>query len=168
LIHPDDIPRFKALDVIANFQALWAIPDDYIMKLNLPVVGQERVDRMYPIGSMVKSGARIVGGSDWSVSSLNPIEAIHTGVNREDPSGEEAIGILTPEERVDLKTMIEAYTINGAYLMHQEDITGSIEVGKYADLIVLDRNLFEHPANEIYKAKVLHTFLEGQAVYSAE
>jgi hypothetical protein len=167
IIHPDDIPRFKKLDVIANFQALWAIPDDYIMKLNLPVVGQKRVDQMYPIGSMHKTGALIVGGSDWSVSSLNPLHAIHVGVNREDPGGV-TIGVLTPGERVDLKTMIEAYTINGAFVMHQEDVTGSIEVGKLADLVVLDNNLFEIPVKEIYKAKVLHTFLEGEKIYSAE
>ena len=167
LIHPDDIPRFKQLGVIANFQALWAYPDDYITKLNLPVVGQQRVDRMYPIGSMYRSGAMIVGGSDWSVSSLNPLDAIQAGVTREDPSGE-AQGVLNPEEKVDLKTMIEAYTINGAWLMHHENTTGSIEAGKYADLVVLDKNLFELPLNEINQARVLHTFLQGNMVYSTE
>lgn len=167
LIHPEEITRFKQLDVTANFQALWAYPDEYIVNLNLPVVGQQRVDRMYPIGSIHKSGALITGGSDWTVSSLNPLDAIQVGVTREDPGGE-AQGVLNPEEKVDLKTMIEAYTINGAWLMHQENVTGSIEAGKYADLVVLDKNLFELPVNEIHIAKVLHTFLQGNIVYSAE
>ena len=171
LIHPDDIPRFSQLKVTANFQAFWALADNYITKLNLPLVGQDRVDRMYPIASMQKSGARIVGGSDWTVSSLNPLQAIQIGMTREDKDGQvtgEKSEVLNAEERVDLKTMIEAYTINGAWIMHQEDITGSIEVGKYADLIILDKNIFEIAPNEIHKARVLQTFLEGKRIYSAE
>jgi predicted amidohydrolase YtcJ len=164
LIHPDDIPRFKSLNVIANFQALWAYPDLYITELTEPVLGPERSRWLYPIGSIVKSGAKIVGGSDWSVSSMNPLDAIQVAVTRkalDDPNAPSWI----PEELIDLPTILAAYTINGAFLNRQEEITGSLEVGKAADLVVLDRNIFVIPPTDIHKAKVLLTLLEGKEVY---
>jgi predicted amidohydrolase YtcJ len=82
LIDPLDRPRFAQLGVIANFQALWAFPDRYITRVNLRQVGQTRVDQMYPIGSALQAGARIVGGSDWPVSSMNPLLEIETAVTR--------------------------------------------------------------------------------------
>ena len=167
LIHPDDVGRFAELDVTATFQALWAWPDYWIMELNLPVVGPERVERMYPIASVQRSGGRIAGGSDWSVSSLNPLEAIEVAVRRQDPGASPVVDlpVLSTDERVDLAAMIEAYTINGAYLMRQEQIVGSIEVGKRADLVVLSRNLFEIPEEEINQAQVELTLFDGEIVY---
>jgi predicted amidohydrolase YtcJ len=164
LVHPDDYPRFRELNVTANFQALWAYPDAYITDLNLPQVGQERVDRMYPIGSIHRTGAMLVGGSDWSVSSLNPLEAIEVAMTRMDAAGQ-VPGVLNADERVDLATMLAAYTINGAWLMHQEDKVGSIEVGKLADLVVLEQNLFAIPPSEIGSVEVTRTLLEGKSVY---
>jgi predicted amidohydrolase YtcJ len=166
LIHPDDIERFAALDTTANFQALWAFPDEYITDLNLPVVGAERVQRMYPIASVVRTGGRIVGGSDWDVSSANPLDAIEVAVRRQDP---DAAGgpVLNENERVSLETMIDAYTINAAWLMHHEDTVGSIEVGKRADIVVLDRNLFEIPPTEINEARVVFTLLDGETIWPA-
>ena len=164
LIHPDDISRFGELGVVANFQALWAYPDPYITQLAEPALGPERSRRMYPIGSVAKSGAVIAGGSDWSVSSMNPLDAIQVGVTRramDDAGGQSWL----PEELVDLPTMIAAYTANGAYLSHQEKLTGSIETGKAADVIILDRNLFEVPPTAIHQAKVLLTLLDGREVY---
>ncbi len=164
LIHPNDIPRFKSLDVIANFQPLWAYPDLYITELTEPALGPERSRWLYPIGSMVKSGAKIVGGSDWSVSSMNPLDAIQVAITRkvlDDPNAPSWI----PEELVDLPTILAAYTINGAFLNRQEKITGSLEVGKAADLVVLDRNLFTIPPTDIHKTKVLLTLLEGKEIY---
>jgi len=166
LIHPDDLPRFAALGVIANFQALWAYPELYITKMNLPALGPERVARMYPIGSAHRAGAVLVGGSDWNVSSMNPLLAIEVAMTREDPNGV-IKGVLNANERVDLDTMLAAYTINGAYLMHQEHELGSIEVGKIADLVLLDRNLFLVPDHEIGEVAVLETWLEGVPVYTA-
>jgi predicted amidohydrolase YtcJ len=166
LIDPADIPRFQELGVTANFQPLWAYPDLYITKLTEPILGPERSRRLYPIGSLVRSGATIVGGSDWSVSSLNPLEAIQVAVTRrapEDPAGAPWL----PEELIDLPTALAAYTINGAYLSHQEEIAGSIQTGKAADLVVLDRNLFEIPSAEIHQVKVRMTLLEGKVVFSA-
>jgi predicted amidohydrolase YtcJ len=166
LIHPDDLPRFAALGVLANFQALWAYPDTYITKINLPAVGPERVARMYPIESAHRAGAVLVGGSDWNVSSMNPLEAIQVALTREDPNGV-IQGVLNPDERVDLDVMLAAYTINGAYLMHQEHELGSIEVGKLADLVLLDRNLFLVPDHEIGGVAVLQTWIDGEPVYTA-
>jgi predicted amidohydrolase YtcJ len=164
LIHVDDIERFAALDTAANFQALWAWPDDWIMELNLPVLGEERVQGMYPIASVARAGGRIVGGSDWNVSSANPLDAIETAVRRQDAF---AAGgpTLNENERVELAAMIDAYTINAAWVMHHENITGSIEVGKRADLVVLDRDLFAVPASEINEAKVVMTLLDGMTVW---
>lgn len=166
LIDPADIPRFKSLGVAANFQPLWAYPDLYITELTEPILGPERSRRLYPIGSITRSGALVVGGSDWSVSSLNPLEAIQVAVTRralDDAGGAPWL----PREAIDLSTALKAYTINGAFLDRQETLTGSIEVGKAADLVVLDRNLFDIPAREIHLARVLLTVLEGKIVYAA-
>jgi len=167
LIHVDDIERFRDLDTTANFQALWAWPDAWIMELNLPVLGQERVQGMYPIASVLRAGGRIVGGSDWNVTSANPLEAIETAIRRQDPSAAEG-PVLNAGERVDLAAMLDAYTINGAWLMHQEHRVGSIEVGKRADVVVLDRNLFEVPVAEISEARVLETLLDGEIIWSSD
>ncbi|MEM8501136.1 MAG: amidohydrolase family protein [Pseudomonadota bacterium] len=173
LIHPDDLPRFAQLDVVANFQALWAYPDEYITELNLPVLGQQRVDRMYPIASIKKTGAAIVGGSDWNVSSMNPLEAIETAMLRSDAinNGSNSTDnprhsqVLNKNERVDLDTMLRAYTSVAAWSMHQDDISGSIEVGKRADLVVLDQNLFEIDPALISEAQVLMTLIDGETVF---
>ena len=165
LVHADDVERFAALDATANFQALWAFPDEYITQLNLPALGQERVNGMYPIASILQAGGRIVGGSDWDVSSANPLDAIEVAVRRQDP--DKADGpVLNENERLSLAAMIEAYTINAAWLMHHENITGSIEVGKRADIVVLDRNLFDIPVTEINEAQVVETLLDGETVWA--
>jgi len=167
MIHIDDIERFAGLNTAANFQALWAEPDDWIMKLNLPVLGEERVQGMYPIASVERSGGRIVGGSDWNVSSADPLAAIEVAVRRQNVLADTG-PVLNERERVSLSTMIDAYTINAAWLMHQENRTGSIEIGKQADIAVLDRQLFEIPATEISEARVLLTLLNGEVIYTAE
>jgi predicted amidohydrolase YtcJ len=167
LIDPTDIPRFHGLGVVANFQALWAYPDTYITQLTEPILGPERSARLYPIGSVVRSGGLFAGGSDWSVSSLNPLDAIQVAVTRRDPLGPAGAAWL-PEELVDLPTAVAAYTANGAYLSFEEKTRGSIEPGKAADLVVLDRNIFYIPPQEIHAVKVVLTFLEGKVVYSSE
>jgi predicted amidohydrolase YtcJ len=164
LIDPADIPRFRALGVAANFQALWAYPDPYITDLTLPILGPARSRWLYPIGSVARAGARIVGGSDWPVSSMNPLEAIQVAVTRRAPDAPPGPAWI-PEETVDLETMLRAYTVNGAWLSHEERDRGVLEAGRAADLIVLDRDLFAVPASEISRAKVLLTLFEGRAVY---
>jgi hypothetical protein len=164
LINPADIPRFRALGVIANFQALWANGDEYLTKLTEPALGPSRSRWLYPMASVVRSGAVVTGGSDWSVSSLNPLDAIETGITGR-PLGDTVQPPWNPAERVDLPTMISMYTINPAYANHAERETGSIEAGKLADLVVLDRNLFEVPIEEIHTVRVLRTLLEGRTVF---
>ncbi len=167
LVDPGDYARFTALDVTANFQPVWAFPDDYIVNINLPQVGPARVERMYPIGSLARAGARIVAGSDWNVTTPNPLVAIETALTRQDPSGRRT-AVLNAEEAVDLDTMLRAYTVNGAWLMRQEQATGMLAPGMRADFVILDKNLFEIPASEIGEARVLATFLDGVAVFEAE
>jgi predicted amidohydrolase YtcJ len=167
LIDPADIPRFSQLGVVANFQALWAYPDTYITQLTEPILGPERSSRLYPIGSVVRSGGLFAGGSDWSVSSLNPLDAIQVAVTRWDPLGPAGPAWL-PQELVDLPTAVAAYTKNGAFLSFEEKTRGSIEPGKAADLVVLDRNLFKIPLQEIHAVRVVLTILEGRVIYSAE
>jgi predicted amidohydrolase YtcJ len=164
LVHPDDHARFGTLGVLANFQALWAFPDEYITDVNLPAVGEERVNRMYPIGSIERAGGVIVGGSDWSVSSMNPLDAIETAVTRQDPEGRRE-GVLNAAEAVSLETMLAAYTRNAAFLMHQEDEVGTIAPGKLADLVVLERNLFDIDPAAINETAVTLTLLAGRQVY---
>jgi predicted amidohydrolase YtcJ len=163
LVDPDDIPRFRALGVIANFQALWANGDEYLTRLAEPALGPTRSRWQYPIARVVRTGAVVSGGSDWSVSSLNPLDAIEVGITHQQPDQPNQRP-WNPAERVDLATMIAIYTINAAYQNHLENETGSIETGKLADLIVLDRNLFETPVEEIHTVRVLRTLLEGRTV----
>jgi predicted amidohydrolase YtcJ len=166
LIEPQDIPRFRDLGVIANFQPLWAFADPYVRDLTLGPLGPERSRWLYPMASVLKTGAAMAAGSDWPVTSLNPIEAIQVAVTRRGPTEPDGPAWI-PEEKVDLPAILAAYTINGAYLNHEEKETGSIEVGKAADLIVLDRDLFKIPREKIHEAKVVWTLLEGQEVFRA-
>jgi len=164
LIHPDDVPRFRELEVIANFQPLWAYADEYITELTIPFIGEARAQWMYPIKSVQDAGGMIAFGSDWSVSTANPFPQIETAVTRVNPSGEDT-PVFLPDERIDLESALAAFTINAAFLNRHEDRTGSIEVGKLADLIVLDRNPFEVDPAEISETRVLLTLFGGETVY---
>jgi predicted amidohydrolase YtcJ len=167
LIHPQDIPRFRELGVIANFQPLWAYADPYITKLTEPFLGAERSRWLYPIGSIVRSGAVVAMGSDWSVSSMNPLEAMQVAVTRRGPDEGEGAP-WHGEELIDLQAAIAGYTTSGAYVNFEERQVGSIEVGKAADLIVLDKNLFAIPKTEIHRVKVVMTLLEGKSIFNVE
>jgi len=164
LIHEEDRPRFGELNVAAVFQSLWSYPDPAAIELDVPMIGEERTWKMYPAASVHKAGGRIVGGSDYFVTDLNPLHAIETAVTRQDPYSNDG-PVLNENERVDIATMIDAYTIQGAYQMGLEGEQGSIEVGKRADLVVLDRNLFEIPPSEINEARVTMTIFDGRTVY---
>ncbi|MDA1352767.1 MAG: amidohydrolase [Proteobacteria bacterium] len=166
LIHPDDIPRFGKLDVIAGFSPYWAYADEYISVINPPQLGAERMSWIYPINGIIKQGGRIAFGSDWSVSTADPLLAIETAVTRSSPEGE-STPPLNPTEAITLEQALAAYTIDAAYTNFIEDETGSIEVGKYADLIILSDNLFDIPVTEISAAKVSATLMEGEVVYGA-
>ncbi len=165
LIDEADIPRFARYDIGATFQTLWAYPDPAAIELDIPAIGKERTWQMYPIGSVHRSGGRIVGASDYFVTDMNPLLAIEVGVTRQNPQTNDG-PVLNADERVNLETMLTAYTINGAYTMGLEKEQGSIQVGKRADLVVLDRNLFDIPPSEISEANVTMTIFDGKAVYT--
>jgi predicted amidohydrolase YtcJ len=132
--------------------------------LTLPFVSKETATWMYPIANMEKSGAVVAFGSDWSVSSANPFEEMETAITRMGALGETKTTWM-PEERIALPEALAAFTINAAYTNRDEKDTGSLEVGKRANLAVLDRNLFEIPAAEISDTKVLLTLFEGKPVH---
>jgi len=167
LVDPADIPRFKPLGVLANIQALWAYPDTYIVELTEPKIGPKRSEWLYPFGALKGAGATLVGSSDWSVSSMNPLEAIQTGVTRQDiadPQGR----VLTPQHRLDVMDMLRAYTVNGAFAAFDEAESGTLTVGKRADVVVLDRDITKGPATDIANGKVLVTLIDGAPVYEGE
>ena len=172
IVHPDDIHRFRELGAVANAQALWAAHESQMDDLTIPFLGEPRWTWQYPFGSLVRAGAVLAMGSDWSVSSPDPLEEMHVAVNRvmpEDyPYKVESREIFLPDERIDLATAIAGFTIGSAYVNHLDEVTGSIEVGKYADLAVVDRNLFAHLPQEIADAKVVLTLVEGERVFAAD
>lgn len=164
LIRPEDVPRFRRLGVIANFQPLWAYADSYMKDLTWPALRRELWSFLYPMRSVVRSGAVVAFGSDWSVSSLVPLEGIQVAVTRQSPD-EQPSEVMQPDEVMDLPQALAAYTIGAAYAMGLEKETGSIEVGKRADLIVLEKNVFEVPARQLGQTRVLLTLLDGKPVY---
>jgi predicted amidohydrolase YtcJ len=165
VVHPDDWPRFAALGAHANFQMFWAYPDPYIQELTWPLLGEQRSQYLYPIGGLHAAGATIVAGSDWSVSTMNPFEAIEVAITRQDPSinaGE----VLTPDQRIDVETALAAYTSQGAKATFSEDLVGSLEVGKRADFVIVDGDPFAIPASDLSDVKVEATWLDGEQVFS--
>jgi predicted amidohydrolase YtcJ len=171
VVHPDDIPRFRAIGAVANAQPLWAAHEGQMDDLTIPFLGEPRWRWQYPFASLVRAGATLAMGSDWSVSTPDPIEEIHVAVNRRMAPGYphkvERVETFLPEERLDLATSLAAFTMGSAFVNHLDAHTGSIEVGKHADVAVIDRNLFEHPVEEIALARVTQTFVEGRRVYAA-
>jgi predicted amidohydrolase YtcJ len=171
VVHPDDIPRFRALSAVPNAQPLWAAHESQMDDLTIPFLGEPRWRWQYPFASLVRAGATLAMGSDWSVSSPDPLEEIHVAVNRKMSSAYpykvDRNEVFLPEERLDLPTALAAFTMGSAYVNHLDDRTGSIEVGKLADLAVIDRDLFEHPVDEIGDASVVQTFVEGERVFAA-
>ncbi len=167
LIKSTDIPRFRKLNVVANFQPFWAYRDAYITECTEPLLGVERTNHLYQIGSVLKSGAVVAAGSDWSVTTINPLDAMQVAVTRKGLT--DKIGVpWTPDERVTLPEIISAYTINGAFVNHQEKVTGSLEKGKDADFVVLDKNLFEIDPSDIHKTRVVMTYFKGEPVYTSK
>jgi len=168
LFHPDDVARFKELGVVANMQPLWAYADSFIRDLTEPRLGPERSKWLYPFGSLQRAGAMLAGGSDWSVTSVNPLDAIQVAVTRKALEAPADAPAWLPGERLDLATALAAYTRGGAYVTFEEEDSGSLEVGKLADIIVLDKNPFEIPEEEIHTARVVWTLFEGKQVYRDE
>jgi predicted amidohydrolase YtcJ len=163
VIHPDDIGRFRALDVAANAQPLWAAHEKQMDVLTIPFLG-ERWRWQYPFRALRAAGAVLAMGSDWSVSSANPLWEMEIAVNRRPPAAVDEREVFLPDERLDLIDALAAFTAGSAYVNHLDD-TGTLEVGKLADLAVLDRDLFDRGAGAISDATVVGTFVDGVPVY---
>jgi hypothetical protein len=172
VVHPDDLPRFRRLGAVANAQPLWAAHEAQMDELTIPFLGEPRWTWQYPFASLQRHGAQIAMGSDWSVSTPDPLEEMHVAVNRQMPLDYayrvENREVFLPDERLDLASAIHGFTMGTAYVNHADDRTGSIEVGKLADVAVIDRNLFAHPADEISSARCQMTFVAGERVFASD
>jgi len=167
LIDEHDIPRFAELGVVASMSLQWAKRDEYHVDLTAPYIGPERFSRIYPTRPLIESGARIAYGSDAPVDPLNYWYAMEVAVTRTGEGQGKYAGPLNAEFALTREQVIEALTIHSAYQLKQEQVTGSLEPGKFADLILLDRNLFEIPVTELSETKVLMTMVGGRVVYRA-
>lgn len=165
VVHPDDVHRFKALDAVANIQPFWAAHQPQMDELTIPFLGDDRAARQYPFGDLLRAGAHLAAGSDWSVSSPDPLAGIHVAVNRAEPGSTERP--LNPHNALTVGSAVHAYTRGSAYANHLDDRTGRIQVGYLADLAVLDSDVFGMPTDEISRAKVVATYVEGERVYSS-
>ena len=167
-IDPADIPRFAELGVTANIQPLWARYEPSVTDIALPMVGLERGKWMYAFRSIKETGALMTLSSDWTVSTLNPFEIIETAMTRQPPKREGNHPVFLPEQRLSLQECVEGYTINAAIAGWRADETGSLSKGKYADLIILDRDIYDCDVYDISETKVLLTMLGGRVVHEAE
>jgi predicted amidohydrolase YtcJ len=167
LVDPADWPRFRALDAGANIQPLWARNEAQMIELTLPFLAPGRAANQYPFRSLQRAGARLVGGSDWMVSTPNVMEQIEVAVRRVDPDHRDNEPLL-PHEALDLETALRAYTMGGAWANHLDDVTGSIEAGKLADLVVVDRDIAREPLDRLADTQVVLTLVEGEAVHGDE
>jgi hypothetical protein len=171
VVHPDDIPRFAALAATANMQALWAAHEPQMDVLTIPFLGERRAGWQYPFRSLQAAGARLAAGSDWSVSSPNPLWAAHVAVNRAAPAGAVPDGTTSdpflPEQALDLPSFLAAYTSGSARVNGLEDVTGSVRPGLDADFAVVDADLSHLPAAEIGTAAVTTTWVRGQVAFQA-
>ena len=157
-----DIPRFKKLDLIASMQPTHATSD---MNMAEDRIGHDRIKGAYAWQTFLKQGTVIAGGSDFPVESANPFYGLHAAVTRTDHEGRPIKG-WHPEEAMTLPQAFRAFTLDAAYAEHQEKTLGSLEAGKWADFIVVDRDLFKVPAGDIWKIQVLETWVAGERVYA--
>jgi predicted amidohydrolase YtcJ len=166
VIHPDDRPRFAALDASATMQPLWAALDEAMVDLTLPFLDPETVAWQYPFGDLARLGATLAAGSDWPVSSPDPLAGIHVAVNRTVHGGDGRASTepFLPEQALTLEQAFAAYTAGSARVNHLDE-TGRLAPGKLADLAVLDRDPFLRDPGEVGAARVLATYVEGTCVF---
>ncbi len=163
VISLDDIPRFARLGVIPSMQATHQTSD---MRWAEQRVGPQRIRGAYAWRSLLNTGAIIPNGTDFPVEEVNPLLTFHAAVTRQDPAGEPPGGWY-PEHRMTRQEALQSMTIWPAYAGFQESVMGSITPGKYADFVILDRDIMQVPETEILSARVLSTWLAGKEVYAA-
>ncbi|MDH4557831.1 amidohydrolase [Pseudomonas sp. BN417] len=165
VVDPADIPRFKSLDILANFQPLWAQPQPEADAIAEAMLGPVRSQWIFPIGAFVRTGVTCMMSSDWGVSTYDPFQILQSAVTRQNADAGPDGPVHNPQHRISIEDALRGYTLNAAHAAWRDDCTGSLSAGKYADLIVLDRNLFEISPYEIGQTQVLLTLLEGQEVH---
>jgi hypothetical protein len=172
LVHPEDVRRFSQLGVIYDVQAAWGALDPIITKLSAARLGEERLNRYIGINEMVGAGAQVSFSSDWPVSgyvsNIYPLKTIQIAVTRRTLGDTTSEPLGGESGKVALEVALRAHTMGGAYAMGMEDKIGSIEVGKLADLIVLDKNPFDVAPDNIGDIEVLYTVMDGNIVYESE
>jgi len=167
VVDPVDVARFAELGVVANCQALWACRDDQMDELTAPFLGPERMQRMYPFADLVASGARLAMGSDWSVSTADPLAQIEVAVTRRVPSQPHAEPLL-PDQAISLEAALAAFTEGSAYVNHRDHETGRLEAGFAADVILLNGDPLTVPSHEIGSLEVTHTVAAGRVVHQPQ
>lgn len=165
LIHPDDLPRFAALGAIANAQPLWAVHEAQMDTLTIPLLGPERTTWQYPFASLLRAGARLAFGSDWTVSTANPFPQIEVAVRRVWPEHRDAPPFL-PAERITLDEALSAAIVGSAFVNHQDE-AGWLGEGRLADLVILDRDIDRRAAEPIGDTSVVGTMIGGEFVFEA-
>ncbi len=167
LVHPDDLPRFRRLGVVANLEPLWAQRNAIMVELTEPRLGPERTRWQYPIGSLLRSGAAVSFGSDWPVSSHVPLQGVAVAVTRRGASGPAAQEAFLPEEAVTLDQALAAYTAGTAHQAGEEADAGRIAVGQRADLALVAADLASLPPGDLHDAPVAGTWVAGRQVHRA-
>lgn len=171
VVNPADLPRFAQLGVLANCQAYWAQHEPQMEELTLPFLGPERAEQQYPFAALLASGARLAMGSDWAVSTADPLEQIEVAATRTDPARRGTQPFL-PGQRISLDAAVDAFTAGSAHVNHDAD-GGVLAVGRRADLAVLDRDFFAAAdagaaaAGSPADSSVVLTVASGRVVYRA-
>ncbi|HYM07473.1 MAG TPA: amidohydrolase [Terriglobales bacterium] len=165
-ISAQDIPRFGKQGVIASFQPLHAYPNENLLNVWARNAGPERAQRAWVWHSIESTGGVLAFGSDWPVVTLNPWPGVRNALLRQTTEGNPPGGFV-PQERISLEDAIKAYTLGAAFAGRREKTEGSIEPGKLADVIILDRDLFKIDPDQIARTEVLLTMVGGKVVYSA-
>ena len=168
-VSPSDLARFKTLHVLANIQEGWLAPRafggppgyDYVKEMAAGPLGAQLALPLFPYRQLQRAGAQLATGSDWFFTDENPWHDLESGATSRDPGAADEPPML-PDQTIDVDTLLRASTIGAAYQMYSEHQTGSIEVGKQADLVVLDQNILKVPVGDIHQTRVLMTFFEGR------
>ena len=167
VVDPADVPRFAALDVVANGQPLWACRDEAVEVLTLPFVSETAREQQYVFGSLLRAGARIAFGSDWPVSSANPLSGMHVAVNRRAPEDGSDAEALLPHEALSVPEALAGYTTGAAFVNRLEHSTGRLEVGYAADVVAVDADLLAVDPSRLADVRVTRTFADGREVYAS-